>query len=217
MLYIKESLSPGEYILRPASYHIVYSLRAVLLLVCYVALAVLLLWCGAVFYYAQGTVSITKLQQTWDLMTISYFSKALWHLALPWRVGAFLLVVVGILYFLQAVMISKTAEMGVTNRRLILKTGLISRSIDELPVENIEAVEVSQSIMGRLLGYGQLHAHGTGEGKIFFPPYVADVVGFRRAIQHARSALEVQRQQAYHMNNTPDELVHPAYNPDVSG
>jgi hypothetical protein len=217
MLYIKESLSPGEYILRPAVYHGIYLLRAGLWVLVYLALAMFLLWCGAVFYYAQGSADPAKLQQTWQLMNTTYFVKAVWHTSLPWRLAAFMMLLVGLVHFSGAVMISKTVEMAVTNRRLILKTGLISRNIDELPVENIEAVEVSQSIMGRLLGYGQIHAHGTGEGKIFFPPYIADVVGFRRAIQHARSALEVQRQQAYHMSNTPNDLVHPAYNPDVGG
>lgn len=218
MLYIKESLSPGEYILRPASYHSIYVAHALVWLLFYAALAVFVLWCGTAFYYAQGSADFDKLQKTWQLMNITYFAKGVWHTTLLWRLGAFMLLIVGVVRFLVALMVSKTTEMGVTNRRLILKTGLVSRFIDELPIENIEAVEVSQSIIGRILGYGRITAHGTGDGKILFPPYVADVVGFRRAIQHARSALEAQRHQAFQLNNQQSgEVVHPAYNPDVGG
>ena len=55
-------------------------------------------------------------------------------------------------------------EIAVTSLRVIYKTGFIRRHTAEMNMEKVESVTVDQSLLGRLLGYGEVHVMGTGEG-----------------------------------------------------
>ena len=57
-------------------------------------------------------------------------------------------------------------EMGITSKRLIYKTGIIGRKTNEIKVNKIETVEMSQSILGRIFGYGNVKITGTGVSDI---------------------------------------------------
>lgn len=58
-----------------------------------------------------------------------------------------------------------TTEIAVTSRRIIKKTGFISRDTMEMSLGKVESVQVDQSILGRLLNYGDITLQGTGGGK----------------------------------------------------
>ena len=53
-------------------------------------------------------------------------------------------------------------EMAVTNRRVIVKTGLASRRTIDMLLNKVESIEVSETTMGRVLGYGAIIVVGTG-------------------------------------------------------
>ncbi len=53
-------------------------------------------------------------------------------------------------------------EFAVTNRRVILSRVFIARSTEEMNLEKVETVDVNQSVLGRILGYGTLWITGTG-------------------------------------------------------
>ncbi len=57
-----------------------------------------------------------------------------------------------------------TTEIAVTDRRVILKRGFIRRQTTEINNDKVESVEVHQSVLGRLLGYGTVTIRGTGTG-----------------------------------------------------
>ncbi len=57
-----------------------------------------------------------------------------------------------------------TTEIAVTNRRVIYKTGFIRRKTNEMNMEKVESVRVDQSVLGRILNYGDVSILGTGEG-----------------------------------------------------
>lgn len=56
----------------------------------------------------------------------------------------------------------KSTEFGVTNKRIIVKIGFISRSTSENFLQKVENIQVNQSVLGRILGYGTIIIHGTG-------------------------------------------------------
>lgn len=62
-----------------------------------------------------------------------------------------------------------TDEFAITNKRVIIKTGLISRKTFEMNHSKIESVNVDQSILGRILGYGTINIVGSGGTKEVFP------------------------------------------------
>ena len=57
-----------------------------------------------------------------------------------------------------------TTEIAITNRRIILKRGFIRRDTAEMHMEKVESVDVNQSLLGRLLDYGDVTVRGTGAG-----------------------------------------------------
>ena len=57
-----------------------------------------------------------------------------------------------------------TTETDVTNLRVVHKTGFIKRRTFEMSLDKVESVDVDQSILGRLLNYGNVTVRGVGEG-----------------------------------------------------
>jgi uncharacterized membrane protein YdbT with pleckstrin-like domain len=55
-----------------------------------------------------------------------------------------------------------TTEIAVTDRRVIYKKGFISRDSKEIPMDKIASVEVKQSILGRILDYGEVDISTAG-------------------------------------------------------
>lgn len=56
-------------------------------------------------------------------------------------------------------------EFVVTNRRIIIKSGIIRRASYELRLEKLESIQVYQGILGRMLGYGMILVHGVGASR----------------------------------------------------
>jgi uncharacterized membrane protein YdbT with pleckstrin-like domain len=54
-------------------------------------------------------------------------------------------------------------EIAITDRRIIYKTGLIQRHTVEISMDKVESVDVDQSVLGRIFGYGTVTVRGTGE------------------------------------------------------
>ena len=75
-----------------------------------------------------------------------------------------------------------SSEFAVTNRRVIMKTGLIRRKTIELLLPKVESIQVDQPIFGRILGYGAVSVHGTG-GMYESFRRIANPLALRRAVQ----------------------------------
>jgi len=75
-----------------------------------------------------------------------------------------------------------TSEFALTDRRIIAKTGIISRKSAELLMSKVESIQVDQPVIGRLLGYGTVTVVGTGGGRTPFRR-IADPMTFRAAAQ----------------------------------
>ena len=96
--------------------------------------------------------------------TVMYRARiSLWSIAHLIFFGVLLLIVgVGLVFLIWAWIRYKTTEFAVTDRRIIAKTGLISRSTVELFLDKVEALHVDQSVPGRLLDFGTITMRGTG-------------------------------------------------------
>jgi len=63
---------------------------------------------------------------------------------------------------LRAWFIRWTNEIVVTDRRVIYAHGFIQRHTVEVHMDKIESVDVDQTVMGRILDYGDVTIRGTG-------------------------------------------------------
>jgi uncharacterized membrane protein YdbT with pleckstrin-like domain len=77
-----------------------------------------------------------------------------------------------------------TDEFVITNKRIIIKKGLIAIWTLEMSLPKIETVHVEQSIFGRILGYGCLTLIGTGGTKEKFH-CIRKPIEFRKAFMEA--------------------------------
>ena len=75
-----------------------------------------------------------------------------------------------------------TDEFVITNKRVIIKTGLIKRDTLEMNLSKIESVHIDQSILGRILGYGTVRIVGTG-GTLSSFSNIRKPIEFRKKFQ----------------------------------
>jgi len=93
--------------------------------------------------------------------------------------------IIGIVIFFAMMIRKWTTEIGVTTHRFVEKTGLFTLTTNEIALQNIEGVRVTQGMWGRMLGYGHLRIEGTGVDAVTIPD-ISNPVGFRAAIESAK-------------------------------
>ena len=149
--YIDEILQPGEKVLYSTNAHWMFYLPAI---AAWIAALVLLI------------LSRTTITESVILLCLSA-SAIVAIVALYWTVKA---------WFHRW-----TTETDVTNLRVVHKTGFIKRRTFEMALDKVESVDVNQSILGRLLNYGDVTILGVGEGKETIST-IASPLQFRNSI-----------------------------------
>jgi uncharacterized membrane protein YdbT with pleckstrin-like domain len=101
-------------------------------------------------------------------------------IALPGvRLVGVAVLVLGAVLLVSPLVAYLTTELGVTNKRMIVKVGFIRRRTLELLLRQVEALSVDQTLTGRMLGYGSITLTGTG--------------GVREIFHRVREPLELRR------------------------
>jgi uncharacterized membrane protein YdbT with pleckstrin-like domain len=96
--------------------------------------------------------------------------------------GALLFFVIGGIFFIVGLLKRNVTEMAVTNKRVIVKTGLAERRTNEILLSRIESVVVDEPALGRILGYGTVIVRGTGGTPEVFQK-IQDPLKFRQQVQ----------------------------------
>ncbi len=89
-----------------------------------------------------------------------------------------------------------TTEIVVTSFRFVFKTGLIARSTKEVSLNKLEEIQMEQSVLGRVFGYGKIILRGTGVGVIELPN-LDNPVELRREIESAKARLRVSSMEEH--------------------
>tara|TARA_B110000285_G_scaffold85647_1_gene98304 strand:- start:71 stop:445 length:375 start_codon:yes stop_codon:yes gene_type:complete len=113
---------------------------------------------------------------TTDEVVISIFSIHKFFYIIP---ALSSLVLIGIPSLLKLVF----TEYSLTNKRIVVKTGIIGRSTEELKLSKVETVELRQSILGRIFGFGNIVLSGTGASNLVLKT-VADPVQVKKTIDN---------------------------------
>jgi uncharacterized membrane protein YdbT with pleckstrin-like domain len=82
--------------------------------------------------------------------------------AAPFLFVAIVMLLAAAVSFVPAWFRRWTTEIAVTDRRVVLKRGLIRRHTVEMNMQKVESVDVDQSLTGRLFNYGNVTIRGTG-------------------------------------------------------
>jgi len=134
MGYAKKILQPGETIAYRARLHWIIYLAGMLLVLVAIGLAV------AAVALKTEAVRIGLL------------------------LGAVIALFLGLFQMIRAWLVAANTEIIVTSRRVIYKTGFISRNTVEMNLDKVESVLVQQSLIGRMLDYGSVIVRGVGAG-----------------------------------------------------
>jgi uncharacterized membrane protein YdbT with pleckstrin-like domain len=73
-----------------------------------------------------------------------------------------LFIAAAIVFLIFQIVKRNATEIAVTNRRVIIKTGMAARRSLEIMLPKVESIGVEESVWGRMLGYGTVLIHGTG-------------------------------------------------------
>jgi uncharacterized membrane protein YdbT with pleckstrin-like domain len=150
--YIDEILQPGEKVLYSTNAHWMFYLPAI---AAWIVVGILLIG--------------------------SFVAAAIPALMLVCLAGAAVVAVAALFWTLRAWFHRWTTETDVTNMRVVHKTGFIKRRSFEMALDKIESVDVDQSILGRLMNYGDVTVNGVGEGREKIRT-IASPLAFRSAI-----------------------------------
>lgn len=132
--YIEEILQPDERVLYSTTLHWVVYLPGILS--CIIAIAA--------FVIGRDTTTA--------------FIKMLWF-------GVFVAAgLYGCFALLQGWFRRWTTEIDVTDKRVVVKKGFITRRTVEMNMDKIESIDVDQSLVGRLMNYGKVTIRSTGIG-----------------------------------------------------
>ena len=74
-----------------------------------------------------------------------------------------------------------STELAITNRRVIAKTGFISRNTFEVMLNRVEGANIDQTVWGRIFGFGSIFVHGTGGG-ITPIDYISEPLKFKKEL-----------------------------------
>src|SRR5713226_6861409 len=90
--------------------------------------------------------------------------------------------VIGLVLLLPPWIKASSSEFAITNKRVLIKVGLVRRHSLELLLQKVEGIGVDQSILGRILGYGTITVSGVGGTKEAFRT-ISSPLEFRRQVQ----------------------------------
>jgi uncharacterized membrane protein YdbT with pleckstrin-like domain len=156
MGYIDKNLIDGEIVVYEARLHWILFLKPAILSVIFIAIA------AALFYFASDSINSG-------------------NVVLMQRIGG-ALIVLAIIPIVVGIFRRSAREYAVTNKRVVMQTGVMGRQTEEVFLNKIESSGVEQAVMGRLLGYGTVTIRGTGGS---FGPFerVSAPLELRRQIQ----------------------------------
>lgn len=111
------------------------------------------------------------------------------HWTAKWRLIVFLLLAIptigiALIPAIYEWLRLRAIEQGVTNRRVVRKTGIVSRNTEELRLASIETIDLHQTFGGRLFDYGNVVLTGRGESSMVFARLAAPLEA-KRAVEGA--------------------------------
>jgi len=152
MRYVRRVLQPGETIVYSTKLHWRVYIQAILLVIACIIIT--------------GAAVATNDNQ---------------GISLAFGIAAVIFALLALSAGLRAFIRRATTELAVTDHRVIYKSGLLSRHTIEMNRDKVESVDVDQSLLGRILGYGTVVVRGTG-GSLEPIRNIGDPLSFRTHI-----------------------------------
>jgi uncharacterized membrane protein YdbT with pleckstrin-like domain len=89
----------------------------------------------------------------------------------------------GIISLVLAILSTNSAEFAITNKRVILKTGVLKRKFVELQLNKSEGLRIEQGIIGRMFNFGTIKITSAGVTEDF--KYLTKPFEFKKQVNNA--------------------------------
>jgi uncharacterized membrane protein YdbT with pleckstrin-like domain len=165
MSYVEKSLVPGETLLYQTRHHWMVLIGPALMGLVFAVLAVGLLAESIAARNGKGMAAGASSAGIEGMIVFGVF-----------------LLVVAIVMLAYGIAKRNATEMAVTNKRVLIKTGMAGRRTLDLMLSRVESIGVEETVFGRMLGYGSVIVRGTGGTPEPFV-MIAHPQEFRRAVQ----------------------------------
>jgi membrane protein YdbS with pleckstrin-like domain len=159
MSYIVKNVAPGEEILLEARYHWVRFVPGASVAVLGVALAV----AGGVLLPAPAGGAESSLRSPLLLVAGVVFLAGV--LAMAWRA-----------------LVDSFDEFAITSFRVIRKSGFLTRTVRQIPLEKVQDVNVRSTLGGRWLSYGDVELQTAGSDSTVVFPRILHPEEFRNVL-----------------------------------
>jgi hypothetical protein len=175
MSYVERNLVPGETLLYQTRHHWMVLIGPLLI-------AILLGLPGLWLLY-EGATKRPEMADTAARVPGGYSGVMIF--------GA-ILVLIALANLAWGMVKRNATEMAVTNRRVLIKTGMGSRRTLDLMLSRVESIGVEETFWGRMVGYGSVIVRGTGGTPEPFVK-ISHPQEFRRQVQQQIGAHEIGR------------------------
>ncbi len=102
----------------------------------------------------------------------------------------YLLLIIPFISLLRDVLIWRSREYVVTNRRVMQLAGVFNKNITDSSLDKVNDVKMSQSFMGRMLGYGNIEILTASELGVNKFTYIGRPIQYKTAMLNAKEKLE---------------------------
>jgi len=127
----------------------------------------------AIFCLGAMLVFFNQAIQSYELIAVESVSFAFFGLGIVMCLG------IAIKYY--------STELVITNKRLIAKSGFMSRSTIEISLQWVESIQVDQTLWGRVFDFGSIIISGAGNPQ-------APVLGISRPMEFRRAFIAAQEE-----------------------
>jgi uncharacterized membrane protein YdbT with pleckstrin-like domain len=165
MSYVRKSLVPGETLMYDTRHHWVVLIGPLILFLLLGALGLGCLGEVAAARGSRGSLVDAPLNEI--------------H---AFEIAGIVLIVVAFIALAWGLTKRNATEMAVTNKRVLIKTGLGNRRTLDLMLSRVESIGVEETFFGRMLGYGSVTLRGTGGTPESFV-MISHPQEFRRSVQ----------------------------------
>jgi hypothetical protein len=179
---LKEALMPGETVVYQAKFHWFYTFSSLIILAFWMGMgagishliqliAMMLFGHNSLFEGTGGKSILLRLQNV------------------PTYIGA----IIGLFLMIGRILTKLTTEIYLTNKRLIIKRGVMAVEVAKMSLKEVNYSTVRQSWLGSLLGYGGLEIFTfTQDDKNILVPAIAHPHSFTKSLEMAKEAAGLQ-------------------------
>lgn len=137
MGYIENNLVPGEQVIYKTGYH-----------------WIVIVW-SIVLSFLFAAAGVAALYQAFSSNENANYKQA-------FEIGGSAALVLAAIIMMQGIIRRSSTEVAVSNKRVLIKTGILARKSIEVLLGKVESIGVEESAMGRMLGFGSVVVRGTG-------------------------------------------------------